>query len=41
MDTLIFMVVAGIMVAVILIGFYLRRNKVKDKNIEQELYAQR
>ena len=37
MGTLIFMVVAGIMVAIILIAFYLRRNKVKDKNIKEEL----
>jgi len=37
MGTLIFMVVAGIMVAFILAVFYLKRNKVRDKNIKKEL----
>ena len=37
MGTLIFMVVAGIMVVFILVVFYLKKNKVRDKNIKKEL----
>jgi len=39
MGTLIFMAIAGIMVAVILVSFYLKRNKVRDKDIKKELYT--
>jgi hypothetical protein len=39
MGTLIFMTVAAIMVAFILIVFYLKRNKTRDKDIKKELYT--